>query len=158
MSPGRVLRDLRISLTITTRELPDPGALLSWLPSPEGALSWVRGGDGLVGWGEAARFTSRGAGRFTRARRWWSEFTANLVVHDDLGVPGTGPVAFASMAFADCPGDSVLIVPRIVVGRHDGVSWMTTVGDAVPGRRQPVTTPRGVRYQVGTVDDAAHRR
>jgi menaquinone-specific isochorismate synthase len=63
-------------------------------------LSWVRGGDGLLGWGEAARFTPRGAGRFTQARRWWSEFTANVLVSDELGVPGTGPVAFASMAFA----------------------------------------------------------
>jgi len=58
------------ALTIITRELPSPVALLSLLPSPQATLSWVRDGEGLVGWGEAARFTSRGAGRFTQARRW----------------------------------------------------------------------------------------
>jgi menaquinone-specific isochorismate synthase len=145
------------ALTVTTRELPDPVALLPWLPSPQGTLSWVRGGDGLVGWGEAARFTPRGADRFAQARQWWSDFTAHVLVQDDLGVPGTGLVAFASMAFADRPGDSVLIVPRVLVGRRDGVSWMTTVGDLAPGRR-PVTAPRGVRYRAGAVDDAAYRR
>lgn len=44
------------------------------------------------------------------------------------------------MAFADSPGSSVLIVPRVLIGRRDGVSWITTVGDPVPGRR-PVTAP-----------------
>jgi menaquinone-specific isochorismate synthase len=145
------------AVTITTRELPGSVALLSWLPSPQGALSWVKEDDGLAGWGQAARFTARGPARFTQARQWWSEFTARTVVHDELGVPGSGPVAFASMAFADRPGDSVLIVPRVVVGRRDGVSWITTVDDPVPVR-QPVSAPRGVRYHAGKVDAAAHRR
>ena len=145
------------ALTITTRELLDPVALLSLLPSPQATLSWVRDGEGLVGWGEAARFTSRGPGRFTQARRWWREFAARVRVRDELGVPGTGLVAFASMAFADYPGHSVLIVPRVVVGRRGEASWVTTIGGPVPARR-PVTAPRGVRYQAGAVDDAAHRR
>jgi menaquinone-specific isochorismate synthase len=136
------------AVTITTRELPGSVALLSWLPSPQGALSWVKEDDGLAGWGQAARFTARGPARFTQAGQWWSEFTARTVVHDELGVPGSGPVAFASMAFADHPGDSVLIVPRVVVGRRDGVSWITTVDDPVPVR-QPVSAPRGVRYHAG---------
>jgi menaquinone-specific isochorismate synthase len=106
------------AVAIVTRTVRDPGALLSWLPAPQGALSWVRDGDGLVGWGEAARFATRGPGRFELAQRWWSEFTATARVHDDVGVAGTGPVAFASMAFADSPGHSVLIVPRVLIGRR----------------------------------------
>jgi menaquinone-specific isochorismate synthase len=145
------------AVTITTRELSGEIGLLSWLPVPRGVLCWVNGDDGLAAWGEAARFTARGAARFAQVQRWWTAFTARAVVHDELGVRGSGPVAFASMAFADDPGDSVLIVPRVVVGRQAGVHWITTVGGPVPAR-QPVTAPRGVRFQPGMVDDAAHRR
>lgn len=144
--------------TVTTRALPGQIDLLAWLPSPQGALFWVSGEDGVAGWGQAARFTARGRTRFAQAQRWWSAFTARMVVHDELGVPGSGLVAFASMAFADDPGDSVLIVPRIVVGHRDGVSWITRVGRPQLPARRPVTAPRGVRYQAGTVGDAAHRR
>ncbi|MFL6129863.1 MAG: isochorismate synthase MenF [Mycobacteriales bacterium] len=145
-------------LTVTSRKLPDPVDLLSWLPSPQGALSWVRGGDGLVGWGEAARFAPDGADRFARAQRWWSDVTARARVDDELGVPGSGPVAFATIAFADVPGRSVLVVPRLLVGRRDGVSWTTTVGTARRPAPAPVSPPRGVRYRDGAVGDAAHRR
>jgi menaquinone-specific isochorismate synthase len=152
-------------IVVTTRELAGGVALLPSLPSPRGALCWVRDGDGLVGWGQAARFTARGPARFAQAQRWWSELTARAVVHDELGVPGTGLVAFTSMAFADHPGESVLIVPSLVTGRRDGVSWITTAGspaqpaaDGPAPVRQPVTAPHGVRYQLGAVSDAGHRR
>ena len=32
------------------------------------------------------------------------------------------------MAFADQPGDSVLVVPEIVLGRRGDTAWLTTVG------------------------------
>ena len=143
--------------TFTTYELTGSVALLSWLPSPQGVLSWVQGNDGLVGWGQAARFTSRGPSRFAQAQQWWSDYAARTVVHDELRVPGTGLVALVSMAFADHPGESVVIVPKVVVGRRGGVSWITTAGGPAPARR-PVTMPRDVRYRAGLVDDAAHRR
>src|SRR5215470_1825235 len=145
------------ALSVTTGELPDPAPLLSMLPSPRGALSWLREGEGLVGWGEASRFTARGPGRFTQARRRWRELTARLRVRDELGIPGTGPVAFGSMAFADDPGDSVLIMPRVVVGRRDGISWITTIGGPAAAPK-PVTAPGTVCYRAGAVNDAAHRR
>jgi menaquinone-specific isochorismate synthase len=146
------------ALEFTTRELPDAEPLLSWLPRSQGTLSWVNGGDGLVGWGEAARFASGGAGRFVLAQSWWSAFTAGAAVEDEVGVLGTGPVAFTTMAFAETPGDSLLIVPRVLAGRRDGVSWMTTVGRSVMTARQPVAAPRGVRYAAGALDDDTHRR
>lgn len=146
------------ALTFASRELPDPVGLLSWLPSPQGTLSWVREGDGLVGWGVAARCAPHGADRFAQAQQWWSELTARARVDDEVDAPGTGPVAFASMAFADSPGDSVLIVPRVLVGRRQGMSWLTTVDSDLAPAPSPVTAPRGVRYRDGAVDDAAHRR
>ena len=152
------MSDVPGGLTVTSRKLPDSVDLLSWLPAPQGALSWVRDGDGLVGWGEAARFAPRGADRFAQAHRWWSDVTARVRVDDEVDAPGSGPVAFASMAFADSPGDSVLIMPRLLVGRRDGMSWLTTVGDSRAPAPSPVASPRGVRYREGVVDDAAHRR
>ena len=145
------------AFTSTTRQLAGNPELLAWLPSPHGALSWVREGEGMVGWGQAARFTTRGPDRFTRAVQWWSQLTARTAIDDEVAVPGTGLVAFVTMAFADHPGESVLIVPRVVIGRRGGVSWITTAGGQAP-ERQPVTAPQYVRYQAGAVDDAAHRR
>lgn len=132
--------------------------LLSWLPAPRQTLSWVREGDGVVGWGIAAAFSARGPKRFARALQWWQELTAAACISDEVGEPGTGPVAFASMAFADEPTQSLLILPRVAVGRRDGVSWVTTVGGATAPSPEPVTTPRGVRYWHGWIDDMAHRR
>ncbi|MFE2753008.1 isochorismate synthase MenF [Actinosynnema sp. NPDC059335] len=131
--------------------------LLGTLPAPTGALSWVRDGTGLVGWGEAARFEVSGPDRFAAADRWWREFTEGLVVDDGLGVPGTGPVAFVSMAFSDRPGHSVLIVPEVVVGRRNGHSWLTTVGDPGTRRVEPVRKPSEVRYGDGRFSVTAYR-
>ena len=142
---------------ISTRKVPDPGALLSWLPEPQGTLSWVRGGDGLVGWGEAARFSARGPDRFGALQRWWTAFTNAVHVDDELEVPGTGPVAFTTIAFADSPGESTIIVPRVLLGRRDGVAWLTTIGDSLPAR-QPVTAPTGLHYRSGAIDDDGHQR
>ncbi len=50
-------------------------------------------------------------------------------MRDEVGEPGTGLVSFGSFAFADEPGDSVLVVPQVVVGRRGDVAWLTTVGD-----------------------------
>lgn len=143
--------------TVLTRELPGSRPLLSWLPSGQGALSWVKGDEGLVGWGQAAQFTTRGPTRFAQARQWWSQLTTRVTVHDSVGVPGSGLVAFTSLAFDEYAGDSALIVPRVLVGRRGGTTWITTTGGPAPAP-EPVTVPQGVRYQAGAVDDAAHQR
>ena len=49
-----------------------------------------------------------------------------------------------SFAFADDPGDSVLLVPEVVVGRRGDVCWVTTIGvDAIPAATdvRPTTAP-----------------
>ncbi|WP_106187032.1 isochorismate synthase [Umezawaea tangerina] len=124
--------------------------LLGRLPSPDSALAWVRDGSGLVGWGEAARFEASGPNRFADTERWWEEFTASLDVQDDVDAPGTGPVAFVSMAFSDEPGHSVLVVPEVVLGRRGGQSWVTTVGGAgEEAEITPIRRPSTVRYADG---------
>ncbi|KOV85796.1 isochorismate synthase [Nocardia sp. NRRL S-836] len=128
------------------------------MPNPDQALAWVRDGSGLVGWGEAARLEVSGPDRFAQADAWWREFVGRLDVDDELGVPGSGPVAFISMAFADEPGDSVLIVPEVVVGRRNGVEWVTTIGtaDSIP-RKTPLSRPSEVRYANGQLPVTQYR-
>ncbi|HWC80913.1 MAG TPA: isochorismate synthase [Pseudonocardiaceae bacterium] len=136
--------------------------LLGLLPTGEDALAWVREGEGVVGWGEVARFEPKGPGRFAEAAEWWRDFVAQLDVTDEVELPGTGPLAFVSMAFADEPGHSVLIVPEVVVGRRDGRTWITEIGtDGGPGAGlhavKPVEVPSGVRYEEGQLSVPAYR-
>ena len=136
--------------------------LLELLPDGDDALSWVQHGDGIVGWGAAARFETSGADRFERAAAWWREFTDEVEVHDEVGLPGSGLVAFVSMAFADQPGDSVLVVPEVVVGRRNGVTWVTEIGGGQPGTAgmhpvRPVRTPSSVSYASGQLSVTGYR-
>lgn len=129
-SASRVLDDA--PLVARTTIVDDPGSLISLLP-PDAPLSWVHRGDGLVAWGETSRFTSRGPSRFVDADAWWRDVAAHSVVRDEARLPGSGLVAFGSFAYADEPGDSVLVVPSVVVGRRGDSSWVTTIArGAVP--------------------------
>jgi menaquinone-specific isochorismate synthase len=125
---------------LVTRTVPlaDPGPLLGLLPL-SGPLAWIRRGEGLVGWGEAVRITTSGAQRFADAERAWHELVDHAVVRDEVGLPGTGPVAFGSFAFSPhSVSGGVLIVPEVVVGRRGDRFWLTTVGTGAvvpPGLR-----------------------
>ncbi len=131
---------LPTGLGVRTRLVDDPGRLIDLLPDENG-LSWVRGSDGLVGWGEVARFSAVGPDRFAEADRWWRSFSGRLDVDDEVGVPGTGPVAFASFTFADSSPGSVLVVPRVLVGRRDGRAWVTEFAGSVGATAMRSVTP-----------------
>ena len=118
-------------LVVRTVPLADPGPLLALLPEQD-ALAWVRRGEGLVAWGRAAEVRTSGADRFAEARDWWEDHTRTAVVRDEVGEPGSGLVCFGSFAFADEPGESVLVVPEVVVGRRGDTVWVTSIGvDAI---------------------------
>ncbi len=145
---------------VTTVALPDTPHLLRLLP-PDGALSWGRRGEGLVGWGEADRLEVSGPGALAEAAAWWADRSTALAVDDAVRVPGTGPVVFASIAFDPAAGTSVFVVPEVVVGRRDGVTWLTTTGDADPrdllaGDPTPLLpAPARLRYADGALDPAS---
>src|SRR5581483_11935508 len=145
-SPGAGMR-------VCTRPIPALDRPIELLPDEHGPLCWVRGSQGLVGWGEAARFACKGPDRFRDADEWWRQFVSGLDIVDELQLPGTGAVAFASFAFASAPGESVLVVPRVLVGTRDGIGWITEIGTGdAPPRMQPVTPvrpPTGIRYGAG---------
>ena len=97
-----------------------------------------------MGYGEALRLTFRGPNRMTDASDAWDEIVSHCEVVDSVNIPGSGLVAFASFTFADdSPSESVVIVPRLIVGRRDDVTWVTTVsvdGDVMP----PAVVPEPV--------------
>lgn len=125
------------------------GDILALLPEPADAgdiVSWVRRGEGLVGWGTVATFRSQGARRFAQAQEWWRGVTAEAIVRDDVDEPGTGPIAFGSMAYSThSKEESVLVVPEVVVGRRGDQAWITTITTdaAVPPADEPLEPQPG---------------
>ncbi len=138
-------------LVARTLRLPDPGPLLGLLPAA-GPLAWVRRGEGLVGWGAVARIATgraergqRGEDRFRDAEDTWQELLRRAVIRDEVGLPGTGPVAFGSFAFSpSSPAGGVLVVPEVVVGHRAGQWWLTTVSTGAVRPPAQLTTPEPV--------------
>jgi len=148
-------------LTVRTVPVPDPGDLLAQLPQPD-AVAWVHRGAGLVGWGEAARVTlPAGEDRFTAGEKWHRSLFDAADIEDRVRVRGTGPVAFGAFTFDASSEGSVLIVPRILLGRDGrGLAWVTTVtegGQPGPGDWPfgesvvPAQAPAKVRWHDGSL-------
>ena len=151
---------LPAGVRVRTRSVDVPGPLLDLLPDDR-PISWVREQDGLVGWGEVARWTGTGPDRFADADEWWRAFVDELEVEDEVGLPGTGPVGFASFAFSDESAGSVLVVPRVVVGRRDGRSWITEfsrgAGPSAVRSVSPVRPSGTLRYSDGRLPVGRYR-
>ena len=137
-----------------------PADLLTLLPDDGSGLAWVRRGDGLVAWGEVARLHADGSDRFGVEERW-RELAAHAVVRDEVGVPGTGPLAFGSFAFAaGSAAGGTLVVPRVVVGRRGATAWVTSVAEGAPApdpaaevaARPAPRAPGRVSYADGALD------
>ena len=125
-------------LLVRTAAVPDPGSLLERIPHPD-VVAWVHHGAGLAGWGEAVSVTlPAGDDRFTAGEMWLRSVFDAADVDDRVRVRGTGPVAFGTFTFDASSDGSVLIVPRVVLGRDGhGLAWLTTVTEpgeaAAPG-------------------------
>jgi menaquinone-specific isochorismate synthase len=113
-----------MSLVARTRRLDHDVDLLA-VAGPDGVLL-ARDGIGLAGRGTALEIA------VASVEAAQAELAA-IEVDDDVGGPGTGPVAFGAWPFH--PGEPRhLRVPEILVGRDDrGTRWVTTIGDADPG-------------------------
>jgi menaquinone-specific isochorismate synthase len=143
-------------LLVRTVAVPDSGDLLAQLAQPD-AGAWVHRGAGLAGWGEAARITlPAGEDRFTTGEKWLRDLFDAAEVDDQVRVRGSGPVAFGTFTFDASSEGSVLIIPRIVLGRDGrGRAWLTTVtGPGQPSGPEPVTVPdplSNVRWHDGSL-------
>ncbi|RFA16884.1 isochorismate synthase [Subtercola boreus] len=134
-------------------------------------LLWIRKGQGMAGRGEALRLEFTGDSRFRDACEAWRGVTAAATVVDPLGTPGTGLIAFGAFAFSGQSGrTSVLIVPELVIGKRDGVFWLTRVrvlaeGETVPSGHPesapaapdlPPATGFGAEYRISLLPGAAN--
>jgi menaquinone-specific isochorismate synthase len=118
------------ALGVSTTAIADPGSLIALL-APRHPLAFLRDGDGIVGIGEALRLEFSGPSRIVDAAAAWRALAAASTVADAVRLPGSGLVAFGSFAFADASAaTSVLVVPAVVFGRRNGVSWITRVAPA----------------------------
>lgn len=97
----------------------------------ENPLAFVRNGGGIIGYGEAVRLRASGKDRIATLADGWRSLVSTATVTDNVMLPGTGLVAFGSIAFADeSAAESVLIVPEVLIGSRDGRMWLTTVNGA----------------------------
>jgi menaquinone-specific isochorismate synthase len=118
------------SLQVETDPIDDVRHLLPCADA-HAPLVWQRRGEGIVGVGEALRLEFSGPDRVARASMVWKELAASSAVRDSVRLPGTGLVAFGAFAFDDeSAASSVLIVPRVVIGRRDGRCWVTRIRPA----------------------------
>lgn len=69
-----------------------------------------------------------------------SDALASLESHDELNVPGSGPVAFAALPF-DTASPARFVVPEVVHGSDaEGQRWVTVIGEGGP---RATTSPGG---------------
>lgn len=138
-------------LVVKTTLVADSGDLLARLPEAA-PYAWIRHGEGLVAWGEAARVTvPPGPRRFEWARAWLSAIFGEAYVDDEVGAPGSGPVAFGSFTFDPDAQGSVLVVPQVVLARRDGRAWLTTLGEERLDLITPLRDPGRIRYGDGSL-------
>ena len=135
-------------LTVETQLLDDIRPLVP-LVDPRHPLVFTRRGQGIAGIGEALRLEFHGPDRMTQAAATWKAIAAAAQVTDPLQRPGTGLVAFGAFAFSDVSSaTSVLIVPSVIIGRRDGVSWITRINSDAA---LPPATPIGPEFRITLV-------
>jgi menaquinone-specific isochorismate synthase len=83
---------------------------------------------GLIGWGEALRLEASGPNRILDLDQLWRDTVSNAEISNEVNLSGSGLISFGSIAFsASSPTTSVLVIPQVVIGKHDDSLWMTTI-------------------------------
>lgn len=156
-------------LVATTRETPLIEDLLAYT-DPAHPLAWLRRGEGMIGFGAAASISvegqlaspTPGAHAAALADRWRA-VTAAASISDEVGLPGTGLIAFGALTFDPTSAlPSTLVVPRFVFGRRGGRSWLTTVvADDSAAGDAPAPHPWGPAWSAtvgpGSLDAAGYQ-
>lgn len=129
---------------------------------------WVRGHSGLVGFGRAARLRSRGGGtvegrdRFDDLSAQWRRTAESAEVDDGVNLPGSGLVGFTAIAFADDSAtDSVIDIPRFIMGRWHQRVWLTSIApedcdDDLTLEASPLTPVAGAELGEGLISEERH--
>ena len=143
----------------TTVAIDDPGPLDRFLPESGPSSAFIRRGEGFVALGEAARFETDFA---TAADVWWDEIREQIDHDSELpGVAGTGPLAVGTFAFDPdrSRSTSVLTIPRTIIGRRDGQSWITVMEPrapiTLPPAGDPPLAPSDLELRGGSLSESA---
>jgi menaquinone-specific isochorismate synthase len=146
-------------LAVTTQQIDDIRPLVP-LVDPRHPLVFIRRGQGIAGIGEALRLEFTGPSRFRDAASTWKRVAAAATVTDPVDLPGSGLVALGAFAFSDeSKRTSVLIVPSIILGRRNGVSWITRIntGNELPAPRE-LGPDFSVTFDFGALDRPGYVR
>lgn len=135
-------------LVVETREI-DPVDDLLAFTSPDEPLAWLRRGDGIVGVGTVGGYENGpqlppglDRERMPSPADTWRRLAEEAEVDDPVDLPGTGLVAFGTLAFdPHSTATSRLVIPQFVVGRHEGRSWVTRIRSAVAELEEPELSP-----------------
>ena len=115
------------SLVVETIALDAVPDILSLLPASN-PLLWWRKGAGMVGLGHTLSLEFSGPRRVSEAASTWQAIAAAAQVSDPLQIPGTGLIAFGAFSFSsESRMPSVLVVPRVIIGRRNGRAWITRI-------------------------------
>ncbi len=99
---------------------------------------FVRDGVGLAGRGVAARVDADEAVAFLNA----------MECDDEVGVPGSGPVAIGVLPFVP-QSPAQLVVPQVTIGKsRDGLCWVTRIDGASIPPSAPAPQPAAAEFTV----------
>lgn len=130
-------------LHAVTREIDAIEDLLAYADAADPTV-WSRRGDMLVGAGGSVVSFRRPETSGAAVAHWWREVADAAEVDDPVGLPGTGLVAFGALPFdAASAADAVFTVPRVVLGRRGGRTWITRI--AIDGE-PPASEPQPAAY------------
>ncbi len=133
-------------LHAVTREIDPVEDLLAYADAVDPTV-WSRRGDMLVGAGGAVLSYRRAHTSGDAASRWWREVAEAAEIDDPVGLPGTGLVAFGALPFdGDSASDAVFTVPRVVLGRRGGRTWITRISLDDAAGEAPSPAPYGPHW------------
>lgn len=112
-------------LSASTIRIEDPGNLLDFLGSSDAAF--FRGSEGFVAIGEVLRLEGE---KPEEIDAWWGEFSPQIENESEMpGEFGVGPLVIATFPFVSTSArKSLAYIPKTVIGRRDGVCWLTEIG------------------------------
>ncbi len=117
-----------MAILITTENLGENPVLTSVANELDLTTTWIRSGDGLIGFGEYKKIELTGEDRFEKAKAWWQKQLSEFKIQNNVHGSGTGPILFGSFSF-DPNEKSILVIPKIILGKKAGKSWVTWIGD-----------------------------
>ena len=117
-----------MAILITTENLGENPVLTSVANELDLTTTWIRSGDGLMGFGEYKKIELTGEDRFEKAKAWWQIQLSEFKIQNNVHGSGTGPILFGSFSF-DPNEKSILVIPKIILGKKAGKSWVTWIGD-----------------------------